>query len=147
MQDPGPPEQPEDCINSTAAPPVVPDSSPNTAAPVANRADDGVNTSGLNNRVKSQPWLRQFTTVLRKNLILLQRRPITLSVMLFSSVISVLASGFIGSDVNFDQVILTECGTVDDNYYNSLDGNQWDQSPLSYNENWRNGVAVAVMST
>ena len=35
-------------------------------------------------------WFRQLRTVMRKNILLLSRRPLTLVVMLFSSVVSVL---------------------------------------------------------
>jgi hypothetical protein len=127
----------------TTAPPAVVIGAASSTTP----RDSSSSIKGITGRVKTQPWFRQLRVVLKKNCILLWRRPITLSVMLLSSVISVILAGLAGPNVNFDQVELTECGTIDDNYFNSLSyDSQWNDTPLSYNDKWRDGLAVAVMS-
>jgi hypothetical protein len=100
-------------------------------------------------RVKTLSWLSQLSVVLHKNLLLLWRRPVMFSCMLLSSVFSVILAITVGQDVEFDKVVVTACGTVDDNYYRSFDdSNDYTAKyniPLSYNENWRSGLAVTLM--
>lgn len=46
--------------------------------------------------LKTVSWFRQLHTVLRKNVLLLSRRPVTISVMLISSIIGVLLAWLAG---------------------------------------------------
>jgi hypothetical protein len=93
-------------------------------------------------------WFRQLQVVLRKNFLLLSRRPITLVVMLVSPMLSVLLAWAAGQDLEYDfgDVELTDCGTVSSTYYqNQADDIQY-YIPLSYNDNWRSGLPVTIMA-
>lgn len=46
--------------------------------------------------LKTVSWFRQLNTVLKKNVLLLSRRPITITVMLFSSIVGVLFAWLAG---------------------------------------------------
>jgi hypothetical protein len=87
-------------------------------------------------------WFRQLSCVLRKNALLLLRRPVSLFCMLISSIGSVLLAWARGKNgEEFDATQFTQCGTLSSTYteqsYNTV--------PLTLNENWRNGFAVTLM--
>jgi hypothetical protein len=90
-------------------------------------------------------WFRQVSCVLRKNALLLWRRPVSLFVMFISSIGSVLlawARGKNSIDADyFDATQLTQCGTMSNTYTESTLNN----IPLTLNEAWRNGLAVTLM--
>ena len=83
-------------------------------------------------------WMRQLSCVLRfKNALLLWRRPLTLLCMLTSSIGSVLlAWAFVRNPANFDATQLTQCGSINNNNYDS---------DLTLNESWRDGLAVTIL--
>jgi len=121
---------------------------------------------------KVTSWFNQFYYVLKKNLLLLRRRPIMMTIYVLSSVVSVVFAWLVAREN--DQMIIEEfddCGTVP---YSTLDekyGNSWshhyyfynddnyddnyddvDDHPtmadvqFSLNEKWRNGSAVTLMA-
>ncbi|KAL7580790.1 hypothetical protein ACA910_001068 [Epithemia clementina (nom. ined.)] len=98
-------------------------------------------------------WFQQLSFVIRKNNLLIVRRPLLLLTMLLSSMIFVLIawSATNSEKWDFGEVPLDECGTVDW-FYSQLDaeGNmrsydEIDSIPISYNDDWRNGFQVALM--
>lgn len=95
------------------------------------------------------PWLRQLYWILYKNTLLLYRRPITIFLMIFSSVVSVLLSWPSGRDV--DGNLLPErdqCGAVSSEIFLGVN-DPWfafrDYS-LTLNQSWSYGAPVMVMS-
>jgi hypothetical protein len=94
-------------------------------------------------------WFRQLSCVLHKNTLLLSRRPMSLLCMLMSSIASVLLAYARGKDNNddsfegsrFNATQLTQCGTISNTYTE----NSYNDVPLTLNEKWRNGFAVALM--
>lgn len=105
--------------------------------------------------VQAVSWYLQLSSVLYKNLLLLSRRPLQVILMLLSSIGSVLLASLTADTNNnatdkyldFGNVTLTSCGTIDGEYLSSLAENDPDGAtvPLSYNEGWRNGFAVTIM--
>jgi len=109
-------------------------------------------------------WFTQLWFALRKNELLIRRKPLYVVLMLFSSVLSVALSWIVARDGDYDfgTVPLDQCGTVSfeywysQNYFNEtdcVDLSCYDTSssrgydvPISYNEKWRNGYAVTLMS-
>jgi hypothetical protein len=109
--------------------------------------------SGIAMKVPTVTWFRQLGCTLTKNYFLITRRPFTIFLMMFSSVLSVLlawSSGRDNPDWNFDEIPLAACGNVEDSFLRSLwtvDGVSSNDIPMSHNENWRDGVAVTLMGT
>jgi hypothetical protein len=99
--------------------------------------------------ITTVPWLRQLSCVLRKNALLLTRRPVQVVLMILSSVGSVLLAfwAITGSelDTDFGTVPLTSCGTVELSYLDEMPYDKKSQVPLSYNESFRGGLPVIVM--
>ena len=98
-------------------------------------------------KVTTVPWLRQLFCVLCKNVLLLSRRPFYITFMCLSSVVSVLLAFPIvhrhEKPIDFGTVPLTACGTVVQHFVDST--TNYLDIPLTYNEPWRNGLAVIVM--
>lgn len=98
----------------------------------------------------SSLWITQFRACLAKNRKLLVRRPIHLTVLLLSSVVSVIFAWLAGRDARGPQgefPPLNECGQVDAEYYNNItDWTVKDEIPISLNEAWRSGLAVFLLS-
>ena len=99
--------------------------------------------------VTKVPWLHQLYYVLRKNAMLMSRRPVQLVIMCFSSVASVLLAFWLheGSNyyVDFDTLPLTKCGTVDREYWRGLDWDELEKLPLSHNMAWSDGLGLELM--
>jgi len=93
-------------------------------------------------------WFRQLRIVLRKNFLLLSRRPVTLIVMLVSSIPSVLLAWAAGQNpqTDFGAVSLTDCGTISSAYYDNLTYTEQYETPISYNDVWRDGLPVTVLA-
>jgi hypothetical protein len=95
-------------------------------------------------------WLRQFRCVLKKNMQLLSRRPLTMFLMIFSSVCAALLAWPAGRDTNeelFPPIAnLTECGTIPQSYLDSMSIEEQNKVPISLNEEWRRGLPVAILS-
>lgn len=95
-------------------------------------------------------WFRQLHYALRKNVLLLSRQPVKVSFLLLTSVVSsVLAWLTVRKEQNerFEAIPLTECGTIDGEWFKALDWeDQWDV-PISYNNDWRNGSAASLLGT
>jgi hypothetical protein len=98
--------------------------------------------------VTTVPWLRQLSCVLRKNALLLSRRPVQVVLMILSSVSHVLLAfpAVTGSelDLDFGKLPLTSCGTVEQSYLDGMDYNEA-HVPLSHNEPFRGGLPVKIM--
>ena len=130
----------------TAAEVVADEALPDDASQEQQQHSSGSSSTVV---IKTVPWLRQLNTILwYKNLPLLQRRPILLLIMVFSSVGSVLLAWPAGKDYKDDVVWppLNECGTIDPSYFDELDFEEREKVPLSLNDSWREGLPVAVMS-
>jgi hypothetical protein len=117
-------------------------------------ADEGVAKeqiapdSGIAMTVPTVSWFRQLSCVLTKNFYLISRRPFTIFLMMFSSVLSVLlawSSGRDNPDWDFDEIPLAACGNVEDSFLRSMNYTESQSVPLSHNENWRDGLAVTLM--
>jgi hypothetical protein len=117
-------------------------------------ADEGVAKqqiapdSGIAMTVPTVSWSRQLNCVLSKNFYLISRRPFTIFLMMFSSVLSVLlawSSGRDDPDWDFDEIPLAACGNVEDSFLRSMNYTESQSVPLSHNENWRDGLAVTLM--
>jgi hypothetical protein len=94
------------------------------------------------------PWLRQLSCVLRKNALLLSRRPVQVVLMILSSVGAVLLAfpaSTRGDYIDFETLNLTTCGTVDPSYLDGMDYNKASHVPLSHNEPFRGGLPVIIM--
>lgn len=107
-------------------------------------------------------WLPQFRVTTRKNLLLLSRSPLLLTVMCLSSIVSVIFAYLVVRTEDEESHLtsegaLTACGTVDSNYWDRLfneniaqGGNPYDSDPdvpISYNSKWKNGFAVTLLTT
>jgi hypothetical protein len=97
-------------------------------------------------------WFDQFYWCLWKNLLLLMRRPIMFALVLLSGIIAVVLSWVVGGrDPDESDVIYppdsayTECGSVDLEWLDGLEYNSQNKVQLTLNENWRDGVEVAMM--
>jgi hypothetical protein len=104
--------------------------------------------SALDLMVPTVSWFRQLSCVLNKNFYLISRRPFAFFLMMFSSVLSVLlawSSGRDDPDWDFDEIPLAACGNVEDSFLRSLDYTESQSVPMSFNENWRDGMAVTLM--
>jgi membrane-bound metal-dependent hydrolase YbcI (DUF457 family) len=104
--------------------------------------------SGIAMKVPTVSWFRQLSCVLTKNFYLISRRPFTIFLMLFSSVLSVVLAWSVGRDDdewNFDDIPLAVCGNVEDSFIRGLNYTEQQSVPLSHNENWRDGLAVTLM--
>jgi hypothetical protein len=104
--------------------------------------------SGIAMKVPTVSWFRQLSCVLTKNFYLISRRPFTIFLMMFSSVLSVLlawSSGRDDPDWDFDEIPLAACGNVEESFLRSLNQTESQSVPLSHNENWRDGLAVTLM--
>jgi len=113
------------------------------------------NTNGSNGAtvemIKTVPWMRQLSTILwYKNLPLLQRKPVHLFLMIFSSVASALLSWVGGKDYKDDVVKnwppLTDCGTIEPDYFEGLDYEEREKVPLTLNDSWNGGLPEAILS-
>jgi hypothetical protein len=87
----------------------------NTAAGAA-----GASTTSPLIMPKPVPWLQQFRHSLRKNFLLLCRRPFLLFIMLTSSAWSVIAAAAAGRDPEEPLGPLTNCGTIERAYIEVL---------------------------
>ena len=108
-------------VEITAAEVVADEALPDDASQEQQQHSSGSSSTVV---IKTVPWLRQLSTILwYKNLPLLQRRPILLLIMVFSSVGSVLLAWPAGKDYKDDVVWppLNECGTIDPSYFDELD--------------------------
>ena len=112
-------------------------------------AEEPVEASTKLASVANVGWFRQLRFVLQKNGRILRRRPIYFIFLIFSSVASVLLAWAAGrdrdDDMDFSNVPLTECGVINATWYQSLSWEERYNVPVSYNENWRSGLAVTVM--
>jgi hypothetical protein len=152
-------EEPNAADEALAAEKAEDETDPNGAdeALAAEKAEDETEPTahdgGIAIKVPVVSWFRQLGCVLTKNFYLISRRPFTIFLMMFSSVLSVLlawSSGRDNSDWNFDEIPLAACGNVEDSFLRSLwelSGVSSDDIPMSHNENWRDGVAVTLMGT
>jgi hypothetical protein len=114
----------------------------------AAKPTDTAPDSGIAMKVPTVSWFRQLSCVLTKNFYLISRRPFTVFLMMFSSVLSVLlawSSGRDDPDWDFDEIPLAACGNVEDSFLRSLDYTESQSVPMSFNENWRDGMAVTLM--
>ena len=100
--------------------------------------------------LKVTSWFNQFFYVSKKNVLLLSRRPLMMTVYLLSSVVSVIIAWVVGKD-NEDAIYedFDDCGTVpypiiEEKYSNDYE--KRDLVQFSLNEEWRNGVAIALMT-
>jgi hypothetical protein len=100
-------------------------------------------------------WVRQYEVVTTINFKLLLRRPFHLTVLLFSSVLSVIFAWLAGRDARGptgEFPLLNDCGQVDPFYFaNITQGGYGDwyagrNIPISLNEPWRGGLPVWLMS-
>lgn len=106
-------------------------------------------SSDIMPELKTVPWLRQLKCVLRKNVLLLWRRPIMLFCMIFSSVFAVLLSWPAGQDNDdYDLPPLTDCGTIPYKYIRELDLDYTElyKIPYSLTDSWRDAMPVAILS-
>lgn len=92
------------------------------------------------------PWSRQLYWILYKNNLLLYRRPITIFLMIISSVISVFLSWYSGRDTDKILPELDQCGAVPTELLSVMDWEELQNYVFTLNESWRNGFAVTVMS-
>jgi hypothetical protein len=106
--------------------------------------------SGVDQLLQPVPWFRQLRYGLRKNMLLLSRQPVKVSFLLLTSVLSSVLAWLTvrkEQDERFERIPLTECGTIDGEWYNALDWeDQWDV-PISYNSKWRNGTTASLLGT
>jgi hypothetical protein len=103
-------------------------------------------------RFRAVPWFSQFYWCFRKNYWILSRRPVMLSFVLLSSVLSMLLSwGTGGRDPPAKDVLyppedaVTDCGTVRLEYYLSLSYQEQEKLQFTLNDEWSNGSQVAFM--
>jgi hypothetical protein len=104
--------------------------------------------SEIATKLPAVSWFRQLSCVITKNFYLISRRPFTIFLMVFSSVLSVLLAWSAGrddTDWDFDEIPLAACGNVEDSFLRSLNYTESVSVPLSHNENWRDGLAVTLM--
>ena len=94
-------------------------------------------------------WFRQYTCVTIKNWKLLTRRPITLCMMLLSSVLSVAFAWVAGRD-DEDAIYppLTDCGTVPVDFAQNMNLTWREEYKIQYslNDRWRWGLPIALMA-
>jgi hypothetical protein len=103
-------------------------------------------------KVENVPWFHQLRVSVKKNMLLLSRRPVQLALMCLSSVGSVLLAYSSSTtnefEINFGTVPLTRCGTVDQTYLDDLQmEGGYNEVPTSYNMHWDQGFPVTVMGT
>jgi hypothetical protein len=95
-------------------------------------------------------WFRQLWVICwYKNIPLLMRKPVYALILMFSGVASVLLAWPAGRDPDPDDVLYppyTDCGTIPDDYVASLSDEDIKKIQLSLNENWRDGLPVAILS-
>ena len=139
-----PPDVPNDGdIEVTNSNDVVVD---NPAVEKAVPGEESAAGDGAAPTLKTVSWLRQLDTVVRKNMLLLSRRPVTLGVMLVSSVMGVVFAWLAGRPTaDFGEVQLTDCGTVSSTYYDNLTYTEQYNTPISYNDEWRDSMPVTLL--
>jgi hypothetical protein len=91
------------------------------------------------------PWLHQFRYVLRKNFLLLSRRPVIVFLYLASPAIFVGLAALPGKDID-KSLPLTDCGSVEAEYLESLSYDELFKAPLTLNHNWSSGGPVSIMT-
>jgi hypothetical protein len=73
-------------------------------------------------------------------------------ILLLSNTVSVLLSWPAGRDPEADTAIFippanfTDCATIPNDFFDTIDGNQTQNVQLSYNENFRDGVPVTILA-
>lgn len=102
-------------------------------------------------KIENVPWLRQLVVAVKKNMLLVSRRPVQLALMCLCSVGSVLLAYMNSRNnefkVDFGTVPLTQCGTVDPAYWKELEMQGYVAVPNSYNMHWTRGFPVTLMGT
>eukprot|EP00339_Tiarina_fusa_P012759 CAMPEP_0117055772 /NCGR_PEP_ID=MMETSP0472-20121206/38691_1 /TAXON_ID=693140 ORGANISM="Tiarina fusus, Strain LIS" /NCGR_SAMPLE_ID=MMETSP0472 /ASSEMBLY_ACC=CAM_ASM_000603 /LENGTH=1686 /DNA_ID=CAMNT_0004771953 /DNA_START=109 /DNA_END=5169 /DNA_ORIENTATION=- len=110
--------------------------------------DDDASAPSIAN-VRTASWFIQFYWATWKNCILLSRRPLTLCVMLLSSVISAVLSWLVGRDPD-DPIYLplTECGVANDTLPSDLyqENDYYDRLQDTLNDRWMTGLPVALLA-
>mmetsp|Transcript_57713 Transcript_57713/g.172210 ORF Transcript_57713/g.172210 Transcript_57713/m.172210 type:complete len:1811 (-) Transcript_57713:232-5664(-) len=101
-------------------------------------------------------WFRQFRVVLWKNTIQLSRRPFSLFLLFFSSILSVLLAWASGKDPDYEMYPLpplTDCNTVPQDFLSNstrlreIYGDSYSSDmPTTLNESWRRGLPTSVMA-
>lgn len=150
---PGDPEPPQEKseVEAPRPQPLDDDGAASTSS-TTNGGSNGATTTAVETTMsKTVPWMRQLSTILwYKNLPLLQRKPVHLFLMIFSSVASALLAWAGGKDYeDGDDLVwppLTECGTIEPDFFDGLDWEAREKVPLSLNDSWRSGLPVAILS-
>lgn len=120
-----------------------------------NDLEEAASETSTTPKIKHVPWFLQLRVALKKNMLLLSRRPVQLALMCLCSVGSVLLVFTSISNneykVDFGTIPLTQCGAVDQAYLNELEREQgYDavySTPSSYNMQWARGLPVTLMGT
>mmetsp|Transcript_9216 Transcript_9216/g.26324 ORF Transcript_9216/g.26324 Transcript_9216/m.26324 type:complete len:1722 (+) Transcript_9216:124-5289(+) len=99
--------------------------------------------------LKTVSWFRQFYFVFRKNFVILSRRPVLLTIMLLSSVVSIVLGWLLARPSN--KAIygpLNSCGILDANYIDSKNSEYdiLDNMQFTLNDRFRSGFAVAIFA-
>lgn len=95
------------------------------------------------------PFLTQLRHVLKKNVILIRRRPITSILMLISTALSALLSWPAGRDSTEDFPPLDDCGVVPEWYLDEVSEDDYERRydvPATLNDSWRDGISTAVLA-
>jgi len=95
----------------------------------------------------SVSWIRQFRFTFKKNVLLVLRRPILLTMMLLSSVVSIIVGWLVArppKSARFGP--LNECGLVDASWWTQLRWNERDDIQLTQNDGFQSGIAVALFT-
>jgi hypothetical protein len=148
---------------------VVNDDSPATANGTGKATANGTMTANRP-QIVAVSWYRQFTALVRwKTLPVLSRKPVTLTFLLLSSVVSVILSSLAGPNVKDVAPRDSQCGAPDVDYFTIPpalenhtidfgDGNietytttvggidYYNSAAVSINDNWLGGAPVVVLS-
>eukprot|EP00525_Craspedostauros_australis_P007960 CAMPEP_0198114434 /NCGR_PEP_ID=MMETSP1442-20131203/5822_1 /TAXON_ID= /ORGANISM="Craspedostauros australis, Strain CCMP3328" /LENGTH=282 /DNA_ID=CAMNT_0043771743 /DNA_START=169 /DNA_END=1014 /DNA_ORIENTATION=- len=97
--------------------------------------------------LRTVSWMRQFSFTIHKNVLLIVRRPVMLSVMMLSSVAAAIC-GWLLARPKDDAIFgpLTPCGLPDPAFVRQLPYDDQTNVQTSQNDGFRDGIAVALMS-
>lgn len=108
--------------------------------------------SGSGPKMHKVSWFRQFRWCFWKNWLLIVRRPLMLTFVVLGSLLSLTLSWVAGGKGDPDGSIyppmtdFTDCGSVNPSFFLDLDYSEQEKVRITLNEEWRDGVAVAVMA-
>jgi len=128
---------------------VVPPEPTMTSSPTTAKQNSACDLAGTPPVPAPTPWLRQLYWILYKNTLLLYRRPITIFLMIFSSMVSVLLSWPSGRDVDGNLLPdRDQCGAVSTEMFLGVNDpySTFRDYVLTLNQSWSYGVPVMIMS-